>query len=152
MFKLGPLIYLLILFSSISDKDVIKDHSDIVEVNYIYRYDKAAEKYHKRMMQVIWWEFRNILEEDEDGSSKPKPQYVVKDFRVVWSESSSPQKVGHISPIRRGKEWVCLFYDKDDNRVREVISDSRAETHTENDPEMDNRQVLPLNLRNKLAK
>ena len=152
MFKLGPLVYFLLLFSSISDKDVIKDYSDIVEVNYIYKYNNADKEYQKRMVQIIWWEFRNVLEEDKDGSSKPRPQYVVKDFRVVWSESSDPQKVGHIIPIRRKKEWVCLFYDKNDNRVREVISDSRAETYTNNDPEMDNRQILPLNLRNKLVK
>tara|TARA_B100001123_G_C14824763_1_gene833706 strand:+ start:99 stop:557 length:459 start_codon:yes stop_codon:yes gene_type:complete len=152
MFKLGPLVYFLILFSSVPSKDIIIDYSDVVEVNYVYRYDDTAEKYNKRMCQIIWWEFRNIFQQDKDGNYRHLPQYVVKDFRVVWSETSSPKKVGSIMPIRRGKDWVCLFYDKNDNRVREVVSYSKTESHTQHDPEVDNRQVLPLNLRNKLAK
>ena len=145
------LIIFIIMFLPIKHDVVIRDTSDVVEVNYMYRYDSTDEKYQKRMVQIIWWEFRNVLEEDEDGSSRPRPQYVVKDFRVIWSESSSPQKVGYIIPRRHGRNWLCLFYDKDNRKMREVISYSKIETHTMNDPEMDNRMVIPLQRRNKLG-
>lgn len=146
------LIIFIIMFLPMKHDVVIRDASDFVEVNYVYRYDDTDEKYHKRMVQIIWWEFRNVLEEDEDGSSRPRPQYVVKDFRVIWSESSSPQKVGYIIPRRRGRNWACLFYDKDDKKIREVISGWKIETHTTNDPEIDNRVIVSLAGRNKLGK
>ena len=146
------LIIFIIMFLPMKHDVVIRDTSDFVEVNHVYRYDDTDEKYHKRMVQIIWWEFRNVLEEDEDGSSRPRPQYVVKDFRVIWSESSSPQKVGYIIPRRHRKNWVCLFYDKDDRKMREVISYSKIETHTTNDPEMNNRIIISLERRNKLGK
>jgi len=130
------LIIFIIMFLPTKHDVVIRDTSDVVEV----------------MVQIIWWEFRNVLEEDEDGSSRPRPQYVVKDFRVIWSESSSPQKVGYIIPRRHRKNWVCLFYDKDDRKMREVISYSKIETHTTNDPEMNNRIIISLERRNKLGK
>ena len=145
------LIIFIIMFLPTKYDVVIKDTSDVVEVNCMYRYDDTDKKYHNRMVQIIWWEFRNVLEEDEDGSSRPRPQYVVKDFRVIWSESSSPQKVGYIIPRRHGRNWSCLFYDKDNRKMREVISYSKIETHTMNDPEMDNRMIIPLQSRNKLG-
>ena len=64
------LIIFIIMFLPTKHDVVIKDTSDVVEVNYMYRYDDTDEKYHKRMVQIIWWEFRSVLEEDEDGSSR----------------------------------------------------------------------------------
>jgi len=154
----------LILFLTFLSSDplgdlVISDTSDYVEINHVYRYNAEDNKYEKRMTQIIWWEWRDsvLLEEKDNlgngtGDWKRSGCFVVKDFRVTWSGSSSPQQTLHITPRREKKNFICLFYDKDDRVMRKVISGWRTITHTTNDVEVDNRIIVRIENRNKLTK
>jgi hypothetical protein len=141
------------------DNGIIEDTSSYIEINHIYRYDAGDEVYKKRMVQLIWWEWRNYLfvaETDElgreTGSLERSSGFVVKDFRVIWSESSRPQQSMAIMPRRYKDKWICFFYDKNDRVFRRVTSDWMRETHTQNDPEIDDRKVFRIEDRNKLRK
>ena len=129
-----------------------KDSADFVEVNHVYRYSEGSKKYEKSFVQIIWWEWRDYLLTEENGEYKRDSGFAVKDYRVIWSSSSRPQKTMDIEPrLFRGK-WVCLFYDKSSGKVREVESRWKRETHTDFDVEVRNRLIVPIKERNKLRK
>ena len=158
---MGWLVILLASFFADSQQYnlVIDDTSDYVEINHVYRYDEGEKEYQKRMIQVIWWEWRDsVLLEQQDilgngtGNWKRSGCFVVKDFRVTWSNSSSPQDTLHIAPRRDKRKYICLFYDKDDKVMRKVTSGWLTTTHTTNDREIDNRTIVRIENRNKLTK
>ena len=128
----------------------VKDSSDFVEVNHVYRYDENLKKYEKRLVQVIWWEWRDYVLVENSGDYKRTSGFVVRDYRVIWASSSRPQKTMEIEPrFTRGK-WVCLFYDKYGSKIMEIESGWKRETHTSFDVEIENRKTVPLNSRNRL--
>tara|TARA_R110000824_G_scaffold236578_1_gene425262 strand:- start:1329 stop:1814 length:486 start_codon:yes stop_codon:yes gene_type:complete len=152
------LILLLAFFASDpSGELIISETSDYVEINHVYREDLAEQEYKKRMIQVIWWEWKNsVLLPVKDSLGKETGHwrrsgcFIVRDFRVIWSESSSPQQTLSIAPRREGKDYICLFYDKDNGVIRRIRSGWLIITHTINDREIDNRQVIRVENRNKL--
>ena len=147
------LIFYIIMLSPVQETGITRHTSDFVEVNHVYRYDFADKVYRKSMIQIIWWEMRDGgLVDDENGNAWPRTEFVVKDFRVIWSNSSRPQDRLSIIPKRHKGKWVCLFYDKDGDTVREVISGWKRETHTDFDAEVDNRRIFDISKRNKLRK
>jgi len=123
----------------------------------VYRNDLTEKDYKKRMIQVIWWEWKNSVLlpvkdslGNETGNWRRSGCFIVRDYRVIWSESSSPQQKLSITPRREGKNYICLFYDKDNRVIRMVRSGWLITTHTINDREIDNRRVIRLENRNKL--
>ncbi len=143
---------MMIVLSPLRVGTPVKDSSDFVEVNHVYRYDENLKKYEKRLVQVIWWEWRDYLFIEDESGYKRDSGFVVKDYRVIWSFSSRPQKTMDIEPrLFRGR-WVCLFYDKSSGKIREVESRWKRETHTAFDAEVINRRIVPINERNKLIK
>jgi len=150
---------LVFLLSCLSpDKGLIaKDRCAFVEVNHVYRLDDQTKKYEKRMVQLIWWEWKNhllvpktnpITGQELNGSTSGSG-FVVRDYLVIWSSSSDPQEISSAMPRRHKRQWVCLFYDKGNRIFREVICGWMIETHTNYDVEVENREVVPLSLRNK---
>ena len=130
----------------------IKDSADFVEVNHVYRYSEGSKKYEKSFVQIIWWEWRDyVLVENEDGYKRTS-DFVVKDYRVIWSNSSRPQKTMNIEPRFFRDKWVCLFHDKSSGKIREVESRWKRETHTDFDAEVRNRNVVPIDQRNRLRR
>ena len=151
MLNVKSLFCILISLSPLRDAGIIEDFSDYVEVNHVYRYDHADKIFKKRMTQVIWWEFRHsVLVRNKDGDYRRGSEFIVKDFRVIWSESSRPQAMEHIVPRLYQKKWVCLFYDKNDRKIRQITSNWKRETHTTFDPEVENRSIVSVENRNKL--
>lgn len=155
VFLLASLILLCIIPHN--QNAVRKDTSDFVEINHVYRYDEGDKVYKKRMVQIIWWDWKDYVllpVKDrlgrETGDWRPSGCFVVKDYRVVWSESSRPQQTLTIVPRRNGARWVCIFYDKDHRVFREVTSGWMRETHTTNDPEIEDRQIFAKENRREL--
>ena len=113
----------------------------------------AEKAYQKQFIQAIWWEFRGGLFINRKGRdlSKPIHDFVVKDYRVMWSRTSVPQAVNTITPRRYKNKWVCVFYDKNDRMLREITSGWVVVTHTVFDPEMKNRTVIDIQHRSKLS-
>lgn len=149
-------LILLLLLSPVTSP-VVEDKSDFVEINHVYVYDHADKVYKKKFIQVIWWEWKNSIfvpEKDilgrETGGLKKSAGFVVKDYRITWSSSSSPKHLMNITPRRYNNKWVCLFYDKDKKVIREVTSGWVRETYTSYDIEIENRRIVSPEFRNKL--
>ena len=109
--------YLLLLLCSFLspsiDNGIIEETSSYVEVNHVYRYDEGDKVYTKRMTQIIWWEWRDYVLlpvkdnlGNETGDWRPTGSFVVRDFRVTWSESSRPQQTLYIIPRRDKKNYM----------------------------------------------
>ena len=152
MLKLKILIYLALILSPLREEGITRDVSDFVEVNHVYRYDEIDGIYVKRLIQVIWWEWKNHIVVEDAGDYRSESGFVVKDYRVTWSYSSRPQQTKTIVPRLEKGKWVCLFYDKDSQKVREVKSNWKRESHTSFDVEVVNRNILHLNGRSGLKK
>ena len=152
MLKLKILIYLALILSPLREKGITRDVSDFVEVNHVYRYDEVDRIYIKRLIQVIWWEWKNhILVKDSNGYRNVSG-FVVKDYRVTWSYSSRPQQIKSIVPTLEKGKWVCLFYDKGSQKIREIKSNWKRESHTDFDVELVNRNIVPLSERSRLKR
>lgn len=148
------LIIFIIMLSPIRHNATVKDWSDFVEINHYYQYNHTEKAYEKQFVQVIWWEFRGGLFINRKGEhlNYPMSDFVVKDFRVIWSKTSDPQRVNTIVPRRHRKKWICVFYDKQDGILREVTSKWTRISNTTYDPEMENRKVISPQHRSHLSK
>ena len=153
MYHVKAFILFIIMLSPMKYDGVVKDKCDFVEINHYYQYDHAEKAYQKQFIQAIWWEFRGGLFINRKGRdlSKPIHDFVVKDYRVMWSRTSVPQAVNTITPRRYKNKWVCVFYDKNDRMLREITSGWVVVTHTVFDPEMKNRTVIDIQHRSKLS-
>ena len=149
-------ILFILLFLSPIRSPIVKDTSDFVEINHFYTYDHTDKIYKKNFIQIIWWEWKDFIdipEKDvfgkETGRLKKSAGFVVMDYRIIWSSSSSPKEVMRITPQRYNNKSVCLFYDKDKRTIREISSGWMRETYTTYDVEVENRRILRPEFRNK---
>lgn len=153
-----PLILLCSLLFIIPRRDIIEDESDYIEINHVYTYDETKMVHDKRMTQIIWWNWNDsVLIEEKDIIGKGTGvwhrggAFVVMDYKVIWSSGSSPNQTRNIIPVKDGREYVCLFYDKDDKVMRKVSSGWLRITHTEVDQEIENRRILRFDDRKRLT-
>ncbi len=152
------LLLLCYVFVSPSiDNGIVEESSNHVEINHVYRFDEKEQEYVKRMTQIIWWEWRdNVLLPvkdslgNETGDWRSTGAFVVRDFKVTWSESSSPKNTRYIIPRKEKNKYICLFYDKDDKIIRKITSRWMIITHTDHDREVENRRFVKMEHRNKL--
>ena len=71
MFKLFIPLLCILLDSTPKDNIVIKDTSDVVEINHVYQENENGE-ISQRLVQVIWWDWKSPLlipERDETGKA-----------------------------------------------------------------------------------
>tara|TARA_R110000796_G_C14542766_1_gene433087 strand:- start:704 stop:1252 length:549 start_codon:yes stop_codon:yes gene_type:complete len=158
MFKLFlPLLFAL-LDGNAQDHTTIKDTTDVVEINHVYKENENGELT-QRLVQVIWWDWKNPLLIPEKnnvgaytGNSYRGAGFVVVDFRVTAAPYSNLKLVKKITPRKFGEKWVCLFYDVEKDCFREVTSRWRIISHTIYDREMDNKDIIQSSSRRKLTK
>ena len=151
------ILLLLLLFLSPVRSPIVEDTSDFVEINHFYSYDHADKVYKKNFIQIVWWEWKNFIDipetdvfGNETGVLKKSSGFVVKDYRIIWSSTSSPKDVMRITPRKYNNKWVCLFYDDNGKVIRQISSGWMKETYTTYDVEMQNRRILRPEFRNKL--
>ena len=61
------ILFLAFLSSDPLGDSIISDTSSHVEINHVYRYNEGDKQYEKRMIQIIWWEWRDsVLLEEKD--------------------------------------------------------------------------------------
>ena len=143
-------LYFIVALSPLKGTGIIEDSSDFVEINHVYRYNNLTDKYEKSFIQIIWWEWKDNLWTERGGDYKKSSVFVVKDYRVTWSNSSRPEKLQDVLPQKDGKKWLCLFFDKKDRVVRSISSNWITETHTSFDRETQNRKILSIERRSGL--
>ena len=151
------LAIVLSMFVSDTPEVIVKDHCDYVVINHVYNLNEETGKATLRMTQYIWWEWKNSLllpKKDQLGNETGDwyrgSGFVIRDFRVTLSSSSRPNEVLKIVVSKTKSGYVCIFFDKQNNLLREVHSKWRSETHTFNDVEIDNRNILNMEFRRKL--
>ena len=158
MFKLFVALLCVLLDSTPKENIIIKDTSDAVEINHVYSENENGS-ISQRLVQIIWWNWKSPLlipERDEVGKYTGNlyrgSGFVVMDFRVILASYALPEFKKNIIPRRFGKKWVCVFYDKQTECIREVTSKSLLITHTLYDREMNNQVILESSSRKKLKK
>jgi len=143
---------------SIPNEYEVKDSCDYVEINHVYRLDEGEPKL--RMIQYIWWEWRNkvllpILDpatKQRTGNWKQGSDFIVREYLVVYSGSSRPNEVASVSLSKKNDKWICIFYDKEDRIVRTVVCNWLTKTHTLYDVEIENRDIIRVEDRNNFHK
>ena len=158
MFKFFIPIFLAFLDSDVQDDIIIKDITDVVEINHVYKKNENGGLTQK-FVQVIWWDWKEplLIPEKNDagaytGNSYRGSGFVVVDFRVTAASYSNLRLAKKITPRRFGEKWICIFYDAEKDCFREVTSRWRIITHTLYDREMVNKDIMHSSLRRKLAK
>ena len=145
---------------SIPDNLVVVDSCDYVEINYVYNINEETGESKLRMTQYIWWEWRdsvllpvlNPITKQRTGDWKQGGDFVVREYLVTYSGSSSPNKVADLLITKSNNEYHCIFWDKVDKVFRRVICKWRTTTHTTYDVEIENRNILNMNFRNEFQK
>tara|TARA_R110000824_G_scaffold206113_4_gene391084 strand:+ start:217 stop:765 length:549 start_codon:yes stop_codon:yes gene_type:complete len=157
MFKLFVTLLCVLLDSTPKDNIIIKDTSDVVEINHVYSKNENGA-ISQRLVQVIWWNWKSPLlvpERDElgkyTGNSYRDSGFVVMDFRVTVASYALPEFKKKITPRRFGKKWVCEFYDKQKDCFREVTSKWLIVSHTLYDREMNNQVIIENSSRKRLT-
>jgi hypothetical protein len=158
MFKLFATLLCVLLDSTPKDNIIIKDSSDVVEINHVYSKNENGA-ISQRLVQVIWWNWKSpilVPERDETGKTTGNlyrgSGFVVMDFRVTIYPYALPEFKKNITPRRFGKKWVCVFYDKQTNCFREVTSKWFLTTHTLYDREINNQIIIESSSRKRLTK
>jgi hypothetical protein len=116
-------IFLIFSSGAIRSNFVIEQAVDCIEINHFH--DNQARPV---FVQTIFWNWVAQLSE-----------YRVVDWRI---DSGSFPRYNH-----RLKTWVSFWMDKKDNRYRRVFAPLHRETWTQHDPEIEDRCLLPCELR-----
>ena len=145
---------------SIPRSPVVVDRADYVEINSVYNIDEKTGEEKLRMVQYIWWEWRdqlllpvlNPITKEETGDWRQGGDFVVRDFVVTYSGSSSPERVRNVLISYEDKNVLCTFWDDDDKVMRKVICKWLTETHTDFDVEIANRKIIEIKRRQSFSK
>ncbi len=126
------LVSVLVLLSSsivsTTDRSVVKDVVDLVEVNHYH--DARGEHVFDQLIFYDW--------------SSQKRRFQVRAWRLIKTESQLPRR-----DYRQGI-WLVRWHD--DGVLREVTAASRRETWTQYDPELIERENLPQDQRLDLSR
>ena len=139
---------------------VILDSCDYVEINHVYNISEETGKPALRMTQYIWWEWRDSvllpvldpLTKQRTGDWRQGGDFVVREYLVTHSGSSSPNNVNPILLDKDGNAWFCIFWDKSDNVMRRIKCRWLTTTHTLYDVEIENREIIKTDDRNHFKK
>ncbi|EAQ81677.1 hypothetical protein [Blastopirellula marina] len=120
------MVSLLLLFMAIPQESAAIDQVDLIEVNHLY--DQQGRHV---IDQLIFWDW------DRD-------RFQIRAWRLIKSDSQLP-----LRDWNRGG-YVC--YWRDGQQLRKVYAPQRCETWTSYDPEVRQRELLPLEQRAELSR
>jgi len=123
------LLAILILSNPLKFTDYAEESVDLIELNH--KYDKEGRHVFD---QVIYWE-------RAPGNGK----YYVRAWHIVTDKPEHYPIKNYISDI-----WEVNWYDSDARLHRKIRSRLYRESWTQNDPEIDNKKLLPQEFRLKL--
>ena len=122
------IIVSMILIGGSIRQEVTTDRVDLIEINHYY--DDAGQPV---LQQLIFY--------DWCASAR---RFQIRDFRLI----ESPQQLPHRVPGT--DDYVVVWLDKHDG-VRRVLAQSITKTYTRFDPEMAEREHVPMEQRRKLT-
>lgn len=139
---------------------VTYDFCDYLEINNIYKTDDTTGETSLRMVQYVWWEWRDsilapVLDLDtrqKTGLSKQSSGFVVRDYVVVRNNHLKHPQIIHAALSRTKRGWVCIYQDFTHNTIRHVSCKWIVTTHTFYDSELNNRDIISLEDRNRFIR
>ena len=139
---------------------VLYDFCDHLEINHVYKVDAETGATKLRMVQYVWWEWRDhilvpVLDfhtKQKTGLSKQGSGFVVRDYVVVTNNYLTRPQIVHTSISKTKQGWVCLYHDAISGKIRHVSFKWKIITHTLYDSELNNRDIVALEHRNKFTK
>ena len=142
------------------NKIIINDSCDYLEINHVYKIDDETGKPKLRLVQYVWWEWRDsilvpVLDPDtkqKTGLIKQGSGFVVREYVVIKNNYLKPSQIVHsiLSKTKRG--WICIYEDFTHDVIRHISFKWIVTTHTFYDSELNNRDIIPIQNRNKFIK
>lgn len=139
---------------------VTYDFCDHLEINHVYKINAETGETKLRMVQYVWWEWRKhilipVLDfhtKQKTGLSKRGSGFAVREYVVVKNNHLARPKIIHTSLSRTKDGWLCVYQDFISGKMRHVSFKWIITTHTLYDSELNNRDVVALEHRNKFIK
>jgi hypothetical protein len=139
---------------------VVYDFCDYLEINNIYKTDDTTGETKLRMVQYVWWEWRDSIlvpvldfhTKQKTGLSKRGSGFAVREYVVVKNNYLTQPKIIHTSLSRTKDGWICIYYDFTYDRIRHVSFKWIVTTHTFYDSELNNRDIISLEDRNRFTR
>ena len=153
------IVFALALTASRSpDKTVLYDFCDYLEINNVYNIDKKTGESKLRFVQYIWWEWKDSIlvpvldpnTRQKTGLSKRGSGFVVREYIIVVYGDGNSQNNAYLSKTKTG--WACMYYDGSSKAMRRILFKWIITTHTFYDSELDNRDIIATEDRNKFIK
>jgi hypothetical protein len=139
---------------------VTYDFCDHLEINHVYKINAETGETKLRMVQYVWWEWRKhilipVLDfhtKQKTGLSKRGSGFAVREYVVVKNNHLARPKIIHTSLSRTKDGWLCVYQDFISGKMRHVSFKWIITTHTLYDSELNNRDIVALEHRNKFTK
>ncbi len=140
------------------DKTILDDSCDYLEINSVYNKNEETGEAKLRFVQYIWWEWRDSIlvpvrdpnTRQKTGLSKRGSGFVVREYIIVVYGTGNPQNNAYLSKTKTG--WACMYYDGSGKAMRRISFKWIITTHTFYDSEVDNRDIIATENRNKFIK
>lgn len=151
---------IFLVSSGSPERLVIYDSCDYLEINNVYNIDEETGKAKLRLVQYVWWEWRDSIlvpvldpnTRQKTGLSKQGSGFVVRDYVVVENNYIKPKRIVHAHLSKTKQGWVCIYQDFTYNIIRHVSVKWIVTTHTSYDSELNNREIIALENRNRLTR
>jgi hypothetical protein len=139
---------------------VMYDFCDHLEINHVYKANAETGETKLSIVQYVWWEWRKhilipVLDfhtKQKTGLSKRGSGFAVREYVVVKNNHLARPKIIHTSLSRTKDGWLCVYQDFISGKMRHVSFKWIITTHTLYDSELNNRDVVALEHRNKFIK
>ena len=146
--------------SGTPERFVTYDSCDYLEINNVYKTDDTTGETKLRMVQYVWWEWRDsilipVLDPDtrqKTGLSKQGSGFVVRDYVVVKNNNLKQPRIIHTTLAKTKRGWVCIYQDFTCDTIRHISFKWIITTHTLYDSELNNRETISLENRNRFKR
>ncbi|MAH49018.1 hypothetical protein CMI37_24535 [Candidatus Pacearchaeota archaeon] len=151
---------IFLVSSGSPERLVIYDSCDYLEINNVYKIDDETGEIKLRMVQYVWWEWRDSIlvpvldpnTRQKTGLSKQGSGFVVRDYVVVKNNNLKQPRIIRTALAKTKRGWVCIYQDFTYDIIRHVSVKWIVTTHTSYDSELNNREIIALENRNRLTR
>ena len=139
---------------------VVYESCDYLEINHVYKIEDTKGETKLRMIQYVWWEWRDSIltpvldpnTRQRTGSSRRSSGFVVRDYVVVENNHLEKTRIIKTAISKAKKGWACIYYDFTSEIMRHVSFKWIITTHTLYDSELNNREIITLEDRNRFIR
>ena len=139
---------------------IVYESCDYLEINHVYKIDDTTGETKLRMIQYVWWEWRDSIltpvldpnTRQRTGSSRRSSGFVVRDYVVVENNHLEKTRIIKTAISKAKKGWACIYYDFTSEIMRHVSFKWIITTHTLYDSELNNREIITLEDRNRFIR